>query len=113
MQINNLRIMNCVRCGYSWASRLVTNPIQCPKCHSKYYDRPARVKPPKKEVGAIGRPHKYPVHLLNINQHMTIPFSTEAANISAKQSVAAYGIRSGRRFTVKASPAGLVFTRVM
>ena len=113
MQLNNLKIKNCVRCGHCWASRLITNPSQCPNCHCKRFDIPVRVKLPQKEVGPVGRPHKYPVHLLNINQHMTIPFGTEAGNISAKQSIAAYGIRSGRRFKIKASPAGMVVTRIM
>ena len=112
--MNNFKVLTCVRCGYIWASRAVTNPLRCAKCHAKYWDRAARIKKViATPVGPVGRPHKYPVHLLNIGQTLTVPHGSEAQNISAKQSVNAYGIRAGRQFTSRTTPAGIVFTRIL
>jgi DNA-directed RNA polymerase subunit RPC12/RpoP len=37
-------VLSCLRCGHEWARRKREGaPIQCPKCHSPYWDK-ERVK---------------------------------------------------------------------
>jgi predicted Zn-ribbon and HTH transcriptional regulator len=34
------RIYKCVRCGYEWAGRKITEPKKCARCASPYWDKP-------------------------------------------------------------------------
>ena len=104
-------ICKCLRCGWDWISRRLTRPDRCAHCAASYWWREKRHKKIKPDLGPVGRPHKYPVHLLNIGQHMTVDHTNNT--LSARQAIAAYGKRAGRRFTIAASPAGLKVTRTL
>jgi DNA-directed RNA polymerase subunit RPC12/RpoP len=30
----------CLRCNYTWESRIKEEPKQCPHCHSPYWNKP-------------------------------------------------------------------------
>lgn len=34
----------CLRCSHSWLARKYTPPIQCPRCHSPYWQLPRKSK---------------------------------------------------------------------
>jgi DNA-directed RNA polymerase subunit RPC12/RpoP len=34
----------CVRCGYNWLPRIEGEQIRCPKCSSKYWNKPRKRK---------------------------------------------------------------------
>ena len=60
--------------------------------------------------GKLGRPNKYPINLLNINEAMTLPY--EDINIlSCKQAIARYADRHNKQFDIVSGVAGLTVTR--
>ena len=106
-----MQILNCVRCGYEWASRRVVTPKRCARCQARAYNRPARVRKIRPPVGPAGRPRRYPVNVLNVGQQMRLEMPENV--VSCKQSIWAYGVRSGRRFEVRATGGGLIVRRVL
>jgi hypothetical protein len=106
-----MQINNCVRCGHTWFQRKLTRPDRCAKCVAKYWWRPKRVPRIPGIKQRIGRPNKYPVHVLNVGQTMTIPDITNV--LSFKQSIAGYEKRHGARFELVATPGGYRVRRVL
>ena len=39
---NNHHILFCYRCYHTWKKRIITNPKQCPKCKSPYWNKPRK-----------------------------------------------------------------------
>ena len=105
-------ICKCLRCGHEWASRKLSRPDRCAGCYAKYWWREKRAPRVYTTPGPVGRPHKYPVHLLNIGQTLTVDH-TISNPLSARQAIAAYGRRSGRRFEVGFTPAGMSVKRIL
>jgi len=33
-------MLQCNRCGHRWLRRTITDPVQCPKCKTKYWNQP-------------------------------------------------------------------------
>jgi len=106
-----MQILNCVRCGYEWASRKITRPDRCAKCTSPSWWEPKRVPKIKPDKQKIGRPTKYMVNVLNVGQIMTIPWGDNI--LSMKQSIAGYANRHGRSFELKSTTAGLKVKRLI
>jgi predicted Zn-ribbon and HTH transcriptional regulator len=46
--INRVKIFNCKRCGWEWASRK-ERPVICPKCKTPYWDKERKIKDEKDE----------------------------------------------------------------
>ncbi len=46
---NSLDVLKrrCLRCGHEWLKRKIEDPMECPKCHSPYWNK-KRVKGVKK-----------------------------------------------------------------
>jgi DNA-directed RNA polymerase subunit RPC12/RpoP len=36
----NLQSLKCLRCGYEWVPKSLNDPRQCPKCNSRYWNKP-------------------------------------------------------------------------
>ena len=51
---NEIILRECVRCHHRWVPRQTTLPMQCPKCHSPYWQTPRqyskRGRPPKIQI---------------------------------------------------------------
>ena len=107
-----MKIHRCERCGHEWASRKLTRPDRCAKCVAKYWWRKARVPKPQVPKKKIGKPNKYPIHLLNIGESMTL--ERDGLNVlSMKQSVGAFARRHGRRFEMRQNVAGYKIKRLI
>ena len=92
-----LKIYNCLRCGYEWASRINHRPVQCSKCKAPYWWRLPRVKGIAEQEANEGLRRKYPVGLLQVNEEMS--FDLAGLNlVSFKQAVCAFGRRYGRSY---------------
>jgi len=71
------------------------------------------VKIDRGETQPVGRPRKYRIDLLNIGQSMTLAYDDVPNVLSCKQSISAYEIRYGRRFTITASAVGMKVQRTL
>jgi DNA-directed RNA polymerase subunit RPC12/RpoP len=38
----NLAVYRCLRCSHEWLPRVTSRPVQCPHCHSPYWDKQRR-----------------------------------------------------------------------
>ena len=108
-----MQILKCLRCGHEWASRKLSRPERCASCTVAYWWRPARIPKIKPVRDTLGRPHKYPVNLLNVGQVMTLPHDAGFNPASAKQAITMYARRHGRQFVVSGSVGGLRVQRVL
>lgn len=105
-------ICKCVRCGHEWATRKATRPTRCGRCSAKYWYRPARVPRIKPVPHSVGRPAKYPVHVLNVGEIMILPIINDNVP-SMRQSISAYGRRKGKRYETLIVVAGLRVKRTL
>lgn len=57
MPETSIQAWKCNRCAYCWPKRAQVGPKACPKCHSKYYDKPRRylTEAQAAELAAKGR----------------------------------------------------------
>ncbi len=39
----------CLRCGHGWIPRSEKKPLNCPRCHSPYWNVPRKAREPAKE----------------------------------------------------------------
>ena len=104
-------ICNCLRCGHEWASRKVSRPGRCASCGAKYWWRVARIPKLYPPPLRPGRPTKYPVHLLNVGQQVTLEWPGNI--VSMKQSISAYARRHNKQFKLISTIGGLKVSRVL
>jgi predicted Zn-ribbon and HTH transcriptional regulator len=48
MTKGNIKINKCKRCEHEWVQRRPEAPVQCPRCHSPYWNEPYKYKVKKK-----------------------------------------------------------------
>jgi len=42
----------CTRCGHRWLPRAARKPVQCPRCHSPYWDRERKAEAHRRHPAA-------------------------------------------------------------
>jgi len=90
----------------------MSKPDRCARCTAKYWWREKRKLKPKRKLQAVGRPCKYPVHVLNIGESMVL--DRENLNVlSMKQSVMAYARRHGKQFELRQALEGYKIKRII
>ena len=112
----NVKILNCVRCGHSWFARKSTLPRNCARCKILYWYKPARIPKYYGEPRPVGRPYKYPVDSLEVGQTKIIPhnFLPDGHNVNNRGiyiSIGRYSKKTGRKFDFKSMLHDLLVTR--
>jgi len=114
-----IRILNCLRCGHEWPSRLPEPPAKCPRCKSELWDQP-KVQRPQAQRRLIRDSHTaFNFESLEVGQSVTVPwFITPGGEIditrnrSIGRAVTYVEHKFARRFAREPQSAGLKVTRL-
>ncbi len=110
-----MRIMNCLKNGCQWVSRLPYDPKQCPVCHRKDY------KLPKLAPGQRNRGNclYFDIINLDIGAQYVMPFIYTDGVFNRKEterrraSIMRYAYKTGKKFRCQALNNGfLIFKRI-